>query len=244
MSIEVTALVLRAQTGLNAQAKMVLLGLADHASNDGSDAWPSVATLAQYAECSERTVQRHLHSLVDAGLIQVQRESDRRTPTTYAVCLPVLATLRGDTVTPVTGVTTGTRGDNDDTSGVTIGASRGDIAVSPEPFLTTTVLEPSLAPRKRDALFDALVVACGGDPFGMTEDESRACGVAKAKILRASPDVTPEEFGRRADIYRSKFAHAALTPSAMARHWSECVPQTNGHAATVLRLAREMGEPV
>lgn len=46
-------------------AKLVLLGVANHAGDGG--AWPSVGTLATYANVSEREVQRALSKLIDAG---------------------------------------------------------------------------------------------------------------------------------------------------------------------------------
>lgn len=56
-------------------AHLVLIGLADHAHDDGTEARPSVATLAQYARCSERTVHTKLRLLESAGLI---RRGDQR----------------------------------------------------------------------------------------------------------------------------------------------------------------------
>lgn len=44
-------------------ARLVLLALADHAHDDGSNAWPAVPTLATKARCDERTVQRALRDL-------------------------------------------------------------------------------------------------------------------------------------------------------------------------------------
>ena len=57
-------------------AHLVLIGLADHAHDDGTEARPSVATLARYARCSPRTVQNKLRVLIDAGLI---RKGDQQT---------------------------------------------------------------------------------------------------------------------------------------------------------------------
>lgn len=49
---------------------LILVGLADHAGDDGADAYPSQALLARYGRCSPSTVKRRLSSLEDAGLIQ------------------------------------------------------------------------------------------------------------------------------------------------------------------------------
>ena len=50
-------------------AKLVLLGLADHAADDGTAAWPSQATLSKYADVSVRTVRTKLRTLEELGLI-------------------------------------------------------------------------------------------------------------------------------------------------------------------------------
>lgn len=48
----------------------VLLGLANHADRYGRGAFPSQATLAEYARCGVRTVARYLNALEAAGVIQ------------------------------------------------------------------------------------------------------------------------------------------------------------------------------
>lgn len=50
-------------------AHLVLIGLADHANDDGSGARPAVAILAEYARCSPRSVQNKLRLLEELGLI-------------------------------------------------------------------------------------------------------------------------------------------------------------------------------
>lgn len=56
---------------------LLLLALADHASDDGADAWPSVATLARKCRVHPRTVQRLLRKLDAAGLISVEPNAGR-----------------------------------------------------------------------------------------------------------------------------------------------------------------------
>jgi Helix-turn-helix domain len=116
-------------------AKLVLIGLADHAHDDGTAAWPSHATLAVYAEVSERTVIRKLQYLESVGLIKPGDQT-------------LLADVRADrrpriwdlNMTP-RGVRTSPRDTSDGVTerhpvkvhGVTSVQPRGDIAVSPEP---------------------------------------------------------------------------------------------------------------
>ncbi len=56
-------------------AHLVLIGLADHADDDGTGAFPSVRTLASYARCTTRTVQAKLRVLEAVCLI---RRGDQR----------------------------------------------------------------------------------------------------------------------------------------------------------------------
>lgn len=82
MSIELVSRVLnlelpeRPATAPSAHVlKSVLLGLANHAYPDGTDAYPSVSTLMRYTALTRRAVQRALRALVDMRLIA---EGDQR----------------------------------------------------------------------------------------------------------------------------------------------------------------------
>ena len=145
MAVEVLGPALAVQ-GLPATDKLVLIGLANHAKADGTVAYPAVQTLAVYCCASERTVQRALRRLEDEGLISRSDwqpdhiRSDRR-PVAYDLNLDV---LRGDILSPRERQDT-PRGDTQGRHGVTPRASRGDIALSPEPSL-----EPSVEPLKEN----------------------------------------------------------------------------------------------
>ena len=52
------------------RAKLVLLGIANHQGDQG--AWPSIATLARYANASERSVKRDIQDLVELGELVVE----------------------------------------------------------------------------------------------------------------------------------------------------------------------------
>lgn len=60
--------------------KFVLLAIADHASKDGSNAWPSNETLSKQTALSIRTVQKATARLEELGLIvkEIQRGGDER----------------------------------------------------------------------------------------------------------------------------------------------------------------------
>lgn len=68
MSIEAMNLVLN-HSKATGRAKLVLLGIANHFGDNG--AWPSIETLARYANASERSVKRDIQELVDLGELTV-----------------------------------------------------------------------------------------------------------------------------------------------------------------------------
>lgn len=74
MSLEAQVWVLGSKVGDPTQ-KLMLLGWANHAHRDGTNAWATPATIAEYAECSKRTVQRHLEPILSSGWM---REGDQR----------------------------------------------------------------------------------------------------------------------------------------------------------------------
>ena len=115
MSIYCVAVCLKTVTGLSLTEKFVLLALCEKADNDGHNAFPSVDTLAQYAECSDRTVQRSLRSLRAKGFIEVAQKATPRRPSNYTIVMSKF------------------QGCQDVTSGVTLVTVRGDTAMSPDP---------------------------------------------------------------------------------------------------------------
>jgi len=122
MSIRLMSEVWR--TNLPTVEKMVLLIIADHASDDGTEAWPSQATIATKASISIRTVQRAVNSLVEAKYLwmakgqggSVNCREDRR-PHKYTINIK---RLRGDIVT-----SREERVDFDDADGATMKTSTG-----------------------------------------------------------------------------------------------------------------------
>ena len=132
MSIESMVTVLNAGN-LTPRRKLILLGIANHDGDGGS--WPSISTLARYAVCSDRTVQRELQKLTEEGFVTIELQAgglprtraDRR-PNLYRLNIPGVVDNSSHGVT--VGVTpTDSRGD------IAL-SSRGDIAVSPETSLT------------------------------------------------------------------------------------------------------------
>ena len=58
--------------------------LSDHANSKSGLCWPSMNRLARILGCSVRTVQRHLHTLKDQGIIEfVERRRNRGRYSSY-----------------------------------------------------------------------------------------------------------------------------------------------------------------
>lgn len=61
--------------------RLVLLSLANHAHTDGTDAYPSVATIMRETKLPERNVQYALKRLVDGGhIVKMGKAPDERIP--------------------------------------------------------------------------------------------------------------------------------------------------------------------
>lgn len=91
MSVESIAIALH-HSRATGTAKVVLLGIANHDGDGG--AWPSVDTLARYANVSRRNVQNAIARLVELREIQVLRQAggdhsvaDSHRPNLYRVTL-------------------------------------------------------------------------------------------------------------------------------------------------------------
>jgi len=107
------------RTSLPTVEKMVLLVIADHANDEGTQSYPSQATIASKASISIRTVQRSVNNLVERGFIRMFKgaggsancREDRR-PHLYQININK---LRADIVT----------GRSNDANGVTLTAVTG-----------------------------------------------------------------------------------------------------------------------
>jgi hypothetical protein len=115
MSIEAVSLVLN-QSKATGRAKLVLLGIANHLGDQG--AWPSIATLARYANASERSVKRDLQELVELGELKIELQNaptkQQYKTNLYWITIPAGVTTEASGVTDWV-----SRGDSSGKSGVT-----------------------------------------------------------------------------------------------------------------------------
>jgi hypothetical protein len=123
--------------------KLVLLGIANHDGDGG--AWPSITTLAKYANISERSVQKCVDKLIELNEItrhinkggNANTRGDRR-PNRYEILVRCPQECDGTTRHGVN--RSASRGEPDDTHGVNSDASRGEAG------FTLTIHKPSLEP--------------------------------------------------------------------------------------------------
>ncbi|MHB8406334.1 MAG: hypothetical protein ACYDCJ_13020 [Gammaproteobacteria bacterium] len=83
--------------------------------------------------------------------------------------------------------------------------------------------------KEKDELWKAMIEACGiSDCRPWTRPERRAWNGA-LKCLRDAA-ATPESIAGRARAFRRRWPGITLTPTALARRWSECVSDTGAPA--------------
>lgn len=161
-------------------ARLVLVGLANHAGPDGRGARPRQATLAEYVGVSTRTVRTKLRLLEDLGLI---REGDQRTVAHLdANRRPVVWDLdttqvRGaeDTSAQRLGGSTGTPGRKMATAWAEDGDTLGGNSLPTEPSMNLST-EPS-----RNRVDDS-------DAAPVREDVEAVCRIVADHVERVTDD--------------------------------------------------------
>jgi hypothetical protein len=157
-------------------ALLLLLAIADHAHDDGSGAWPSVAHLARKVRMSERQVQRVLRTLSSGIVPELGVEKEAGPGRAHLFTVLLARDVTGDKMSPPAHAP-------DVTLGVPPASPRGDIATSPggdiavSPKPSPTVREPSEKSSADDDVADVAVAIAlrdlqdlKGYPFEATRD--------------------------------------------------------------------------
>lgn len=226
--------------GLSTLERLVLVRLADRA-NESGECWPSQANLAGECSATTRGIRDALAVLVKAGHVSVAALPSFNTSARYKVHPKAPEPDSPPELTSPPEVTSGPNLTSQP-SGTHFRGVRKSLPPNPH----RTVIEPPPCPkgdevksqaellhvepapkakakgaRKRNPIFDALAVACGHNLGELTDSGTGSIVKAVSQIRKASPDVTPEEIGRRVENYRRKHPSWGLTPPAIAKHWAE-----------------------
>jgi hypothetical protein len=118
--------------------RLVLLAIADCASDDGTRAWPSLPTIAEKANLSVRACQSALRRLVEAGYLEIEMQAGPKGCNRYTVLMGGVKKVQGEDPAPVKLPTQ--RGEVSDRGGE-VSDTKGVKPTSP-----VTVLEPSIEP--------------------------------------------------------------------------------------------------
>ena len=260
MSVEAMAWALRVPIG--GTAKVILLGIANHAGADFGDARPSVATLAEYAHCDRRTVQRNLRRLEAERWIERTGEfgrADRRvtvwrcTGRQYAA--PV-AGERGDAhAAPQTDHGAAPVPPREAERGGASVAS-GAAPVPPEPSnepsnerTTSSHTGGESAVDEVRIVFDEWVRATGRDPKRTKLTPERRRLIAKAlashgleDCLAAVRNIGADAWARGHNDRGQRFdgIEHALGNAARIERWRDAVPRTAPGLARTMRNARDL----
>ena len=217
MSIESMVTVLNA-ANLPPTRKLILLGIANHDGDGGS--WPSISTLARYAGCSTRTVQRELQRLTEAGFVTIELQAggsrstraDRR-PNLYRIHVSRLVDNSHDGVT--VGVTPS------DSRGDIAVSQRGDTAMSPETSLTVPYTN-----RRDSYVRDRESV----DNVKLTREQVRdivtassSCPTCGVKLSRCSCDLVGSQRGNELSGSTTSTQQGGSVPPRSESRWLSAV---------------------
>lgn len=209
--------------GTTLQVWCAMFEWANYTSHELHPSQPAIAKRAGVSVTSCRDALRRLQVI---GAVRCeQRRSDEGDPDTnsYTLLLDSPSTRRGTPRTRQTPLVISGEG----SLGIS-GEGSLEIPTTNESHLNETnmnesksaVAETATPARHRDELFDAVVEACGLAYDEMTKTAKRACAVAVAELRDVGAN--PLNVRTRAVHYRSHFGDAALTPSALAKHWAQC----------------------
>ena len=216
MAIECMVWVLNQSDDLSTTEKFVLLGIANHSKPDGTNSFPSLDTLTRYTLLSKSSVQRSISSLVEKNYLEKVSGGGRKS-NTYTINLE-------RNVVELRAIEHG-HSDHPDGSqrlpSVVTENTQPSQALTIEPSYNRnrTEIEPS---KKRDEVWDAIMEACGVNTKSLNSNERGRYNKA-VKLLKES-NATAQEIYMRVKVYRRKFKGAAVTPIAVANHWSELDP--------------------
>jgi len=199
--------------------------LSKYADNADGTSYPGRGTLARLMRCHRTSVDRAVQELIEAGCItkQVRFREGKFTSSLYTVRrIPPRsadAPSRTHATTPVAPVQPPS-------------SHPRDIELQPKNVEPEELL--AAAPKKepaKDMLFEAVAKACGIRLDALTRS-ARGQLNAACKELR-DIGATPEEVAGKAKAYRKQYEGAALTPTALTKHWASLEDATEAKRKSI-----------
>lgn len=195
-------------------------------NRDKGCAWPSRRRIADDLGCSPKTVDRAVTELVEVGAIEVRKRKTAggdwdsnlyivrvADPQGVASDMTLLDTDDHMVVTDVQGGSV-----TDDATGSVKNVPYINNYLEPEEERERTIA-PASRERPRDHIFDAVVAVTGTNLPDITKLSRGPLNVAVSQLKQAG--ATADEIHRRSRNYHARYPDAALTPTALAKHWPQ-----------------------
>lgn len=235
--------------GLTSEEFRVYAHLAGRRASSDGVAWPAVTSVAFVCRLHRDTVYRVLRSLESKGL--VVRESVRgranryRFPSPQSIQIPTV--LEGSPLETGLPVSKGQGVMRFEGQGVQCFEGHEGI---PKKGVHKSIPSPAgagaeVTPKKdrpRDLIFEALAIVDNVVINDLTEAGRGKLNKAQSAIVKASPNVTPEEIARRCAILRQMLPRMPMSALALSSHWARCSSapiDPNSYAAALKRQQDE-----
>jgi len=192
--------------------KLVLLALADHANGQTGLCIPGQKSLADQCSMSVRTVQRHIQVLEDSGLLR--REARMRGQGRGRTSDRYYLGDQGDK-SALRRQGCATNATNQDDQHDTVGVAEPEENRKKEPLAATP---PESVRRPKDNLFETVANACGINLTNLTRSSRGQLNKAVKELREVG--ATEQDVQAKAKAYRTQYPNAALTPTALVKHWS------------------------
>jgi biotin operon repressor len=193
-------------SGCTDKALRLYVVLARYADNDKLTAYPGRGTLAKRMGCHRASVDRAVEELVRIGAItkQVRVKDGKYQSSLYTVRR--LPPSRTHATTPVAPVQPPP-------------LHPCDIELEPKNENQELHAAPPKSERRtKDNLFEAVAKACGINLTSLTRSSRGQLNKAVKELREVG--ATEQDVQAKAKAYKTQYPNAALTPTALVKHWS------------------------
>jgi biotin operon repressor len=193
-------------SGCTDKALRLYVVLARYADNDKLTAYPGRGTLAKRMGCHRASVDRAVEELIRLGAItkQVRVKDGKYQSSLYTVRrLPPSRTHATGVVAPMQPPP----------------SHPCDIELEPKnENQELPAATPKSERRTKDNLFEVVAKVCGIALTGMTRSSRGQLNKAVKELREIG--ATEEQVTAKAKAYKTQYPNAALTPTALVKHWS------------------------